>query len=123
MFKSIHHIYYPSIGPSIPDIGGYKVYHYRIHDSEFVEEWYAYCKQTLFYTEVRPGAIIRCYETKGKDVAFNLCLYHKYMQDTYSWYELEKEIGYNIDHTPGYVYYAKNIQEYLERYDKLKAFW
>lgn len=56
-------------------------------------------------------------------VAYNLALYHRFMQQTYYWYELDKEFGYNCDHTPWYKDYVDEVKSCLGRLDNLKAFW
>lgn len=118
MFKSIRGINYFTPVKSPEDyIYQYK---YRIVDSEFIEEWIGPSKQRLDRTEVRCGAIILCYESKNQNVAFNLALYHRYMTDTYHWYVLENGIKYNIEHTPNYYKYVDSVQNYLNKYEKLK---
>jgi hypothetical protein len=133
MFQSIHsvgNLIKTSAGwlavtidpPSIKD----KLYHYvyNIVDDSFGSElWTGICDQALNYTIVRAGAVISCYESKQQNVALNLALYHRYLKETYFWYNLEDEIQYNIDHTPYYREYASEVRRYLHRYDNLKVFW
>jgi hypothetical protein len=102
---------------------GWFQYRYIVEDTDFIEEWVGPCKQRLNYSDVRCGAIIRCYEAKKDNVAFQLSLYHKYMIKTHKWYKLEDEIRYNIEHTPMYGEYAPVVRDYLKRIDSLKAFW
>lgn len=100
-------------------------YKYWILDSESVieEEYFGACDQTfLSYTEVRCGAVIAYYFDRGANVPYNLALYHKYMQKTYSWYKLEDEIKYNIEHTPGYKHYVEDTKKMFTRLDNLMAF-
>lgn len=106
--------------------GGLYYYKYLINDSEFSEEWVGATDQTLHFKTVRAGAIINCYaEHNPSMIAFNLMLYHKYMKETWSlWYnDIEIEIQHNIQHTPGYAYYADDVRNYLKRADNLKVFW
>lgn len=99
-------------------------YNYRIIDSDFNEEWVGLCDQRINYTQVRAGAIISCYESKGLNVAFNLAIYHRWMQDKYDWYgRAGDEVRYNMEHTIGYAEYAPKVREYLARYNNLKTFW
>lgn len=117
------HGYYAYERPPQNTDGSY-TYLYQIEDSDFTELWAAQCKQELNYTEVRaPAAIISCYEQKRLDVAYNLYLYHKYMMDRYSWYNLEREIEFNIQHSVLYNEYAPLVKKYFERVNNLKAFW
>ena len=101
------------------------LYHHKyiIEDSNFVEEWEGTCGQVIYNTLVRPGALISCYQSKKENVAFELAMYHKYMQRTYRWYELDKELGYCAEWVPVYKEYARQVKEYLDRFDSFKAFW
>lgn len=120
MFQEI----YPAatnISPMRPT--GFYHYKYIIYDSDFTEVWTGLSGQQLFNTLVRAGAIINCYEYKKQNVAYNLALYHKHMMERYNWYNLEDEIKYNIQWTPKYSIYVSNVNKYLSRMDKLKAFW
>lgn len=113
-----------NFGPlSNKQVDGWYQYRYIIEDTEFIEEWIGPCKQRLNFSDVRCGAVIRCYEAKQDNVAFQLALYHKYMMMTHRWYKLEDEIQYNILHTPMYGEYEPVVRDYLKRIDKLKAFW
>jgi hypothetical protein len=96
---------------------------YIIEDTKFVEEWEGACGQVIYNTLVRPGAVIKCYEAKHENVAFELAMYHKYMKKTYRWYELEKEIEYDIEWTPDYREYADKVRKYLSDFNSFKAFW
>lgn len=108
--------------PPPPD--GKHQYIYAIVDSEFNERWMVEIDQKLNYTEVRaPGALIKCYESKQKNVAYNLYLYHEYMKKRFDWYKLEDEIRYNIEHTPLYMEYAPEVKRIYERMNNLKVFW
>ena len=120
MFKSIHPISYKEVFK-----GGLYYYDYRIVDDDFSETWTGACDQVIFNTTVRAGAVINCYaEHNPGYVAYNLMLYHKFMKDNFYWYnDIETEILYNIDHTPGYKHYAADVRNYLSRIDNLKVFW
>lgn len=121
MFKA----YYSNDGfcgdPLIED--GHHLYSYWIVDDNFAEDWFGPSRQRLNHSIVRCGAIIQCYESKGLNVAFNLCLYHRWMDETYHWYKLEDEINYNIQQTPMYGEYAPLVKQYLNRFNSLKVFW
>lgn len=122
MFKKLYSL--GDFGPSAPPPSdGWYRYKYIVEDSHFSEEWVGLTDQRLNYANVRCGAVIQCYESKHDNVAFQLALYHKYMMATYYWYNLEEEIQYNIEHTPMYGEYAPVVRDYLQRVDKLKAFW
>lgn len=98
-------------------------YNYYIQDSTFKEFWEGSCTKWLFNTCVRPGAIISCYESKGEDVAYNLALYHIFMKLNHKWYVMYNELDYCRDEVPKYNIYADKVKEYLNRLNKLKAFW
>lgn len=104
-------------------IDGWYQYRYIVEDSNFVEEWLGPSKQRLNYSDVRCGAVIRCYEAKKDNVPYQLALYHRYMMETHNWYKLEDEIRYNIEHTPMYGEYAPLVVNYMQRINNLKAFW
>ena len=98
-------------------------YSYDIVDDDFREIWSGDCKQILFHTLVRCGAVINCYEAKGLNVAYNIMLYHRYMKDNFAWYKLQDEIDHNIKHTPKYYLYVDKVKEYMGRINNLKVFW
>ena len=118
MFKSVR-----PLGKTKFERGLY-YYKYSIVDSKFKEDWDGPCDQSfLWYQEVRAtGAIIACYWDKKLDVALNLALYHKYMENTFDWYRIKDEIQYNIDHVPGYKYYSNEVAKSLERFNNLTVF-
>lgn len=73
-------------------------YNYKITDDILgTEDVVGYCRQELFFTEVRAGAVINFYHKHNQDIAYNLFRYHRYLEDKYAWYEIEKEIQYNRD--------------------------
>ena len=117
--------YYSNHGFCIqpPAIEGVYPYSYRIVDTAFEEDWIGPSPQRLNHQTVRCGAIIRCYESKRDNVAFQLALYHRWMEENFDWYKLEDEIRYNTEQTPMYGEYAPVVREYLRRIDNLKAFW
>lgn len=99
-------------------------YNYRVVDDDFEEEWIGLCDQNLSHSEVRAGAIVSCYESKGLNVAFNLALYHLWMEQTFYWYgRAGDEITHNTLHTIGYGEYAPLVRHYLNRLKSLKVFW
>jgi hypothetical protein len=102
---------------------GLHQYSYRIVDDNFDEDWLGPIKQRLNYSTVRCGAIISCYEHKRLNVAFNLALYHRWMDDNFEWYKLQDELRFNVEQTPLYVEYAPIVKQYLDRFDNLKVFW
>jgi hypothetical protein len=121
MFKA----YYSNDGfcgrPLIED--GFHLYSYQIVDDDFVEDWFGPTKQRLNHSTVRCGAIIQCYESKGLNVAFNLALYHRWMEKNFEWYNLQDELRFNVEQTPMYGEYAPVVRQYLDRINSLKAFW
>lgn len=125
MFKAIFSMGSNNFPTTNPQTGSIEyTYKYEIVDDDFIEDWLAEpIGQRLFRTTVRPGAIINCYESKQLDVAYNLVLYHKYMQQRYSWYELKEEFEYNIKWCPKYKNYVNQVKNYLNKLDSLKAFW
>lgn|SRR5574337_1305051 len=104
-------------------INGLYQYSYHIVDDNFSEDWIGPSPQTLNHTTVRCGAIIQCYESKRLNVPINLALYHRWMDQTFEWYNLQDEIRYNTEQTPMYGEYAPIVRDYLRRIDSLKAFW
>lgn len=104
-------------------IDGLLQYSYQVVDDDFNEDWIGPCKQLLNHSTVRCGAIIRCYESKGLNVAFNLAMYHRWMDKVHYWYNLEDELKFNTEQTPMYLEYAPVIKQYLDRFNNLKVFW
>lgn len=120
-FPGVYYNYGPLAGP--PDKNGLYHHKYIIEDTNFTEKWEGTCGQVIYNTLVRPGALISCYESKSLNVAFELAMYHKYMQQTYRWYELEKELKYCAEWVPVYKEYAAQVRACLERFNSFKAFW
>lgn len=131
MFKSIYSQGYSSnYWSGATSIKGLFRYSYIIVDDDFSGTYFGYCDQTLYNPLVRCGALIDAYQTQMYNnpgtiynIAYNLYLYHMYMKENHSWYELESEIEYNILHTPEYKKYADDIKKYIKRVCNLKAFW
>lgn len=119
MFKSLSSTPYKT---GVIVFGLYR-YTYYINDDDFNEAWFGTSDQKLNYPFVRCGALIKCYETKGLDVAYNIALYHKWINKTWEYaLPIEEEIKNNREHTPGYKHFEPQIRKYLEKLETLKVF-